>query len=228
MEAPQEALVKGTSVLSRIASAVVPVFGRLTVTADAASLPAGGALIVANHTSLADPAVVMAALRRLGIEPVVLATAGLWRIPLLGWSLTREGHVPVRRGTARASEALDTAVQALRAGRHVLVYGEGRLPLRPDSGEAPPEDFRSGPARLARAAGVPLVPLGQAGARRITSGSTGKQLAGLLTAPVRRPRLHVHVGTPRSLPADTGEATAHARHAVTAAWEVATRALCEA
>ncbi|MEU8526691.1 MULTISPECIES: lysophospholipid acyltransferase family protein [Streptomyces] len=209
--------------LSRLAAALVPVVGRLTVTADIPRLPEGGAVIVANHTSLADPAVVLAALRRMGIEPVVLCTAGLWRVPLLGRALTREGYVPVHRGTAHAADALRGAEAALRAGRHVLVYGEGRIPDRPDSADAPPERFRSGPARLAAAAGAPLVPLGQAGARRITSGSTAKQLAGLLTAPLRRPRLHVHIGAPARLPVDTVAATDVSRRAVTAAWSTAAR-----
>ncbi|MFJ3582943.1 lysophospholipid acyltransferase family protein [Streptomyces sp. NPDC090127] len=207
--------------LSRLAAAIAPALGRLAVTADMPRVPEGGALIVANHTSLADPVVVLAALRRLGVEPVVLCAAGLWRVPLLGPVLTREGYVPVRRGTARAAEALTAAEAALRAGRCVLVYGEGGIPPHPDSSDAPPQAFRSGPARLAMRAGVPLLPLGQAGARRITSGSVAKQLAGLLTAPLRRPRLHVHLGAPARLPADTTSATHLIRQSVTSAWRTA-------
>ncbi|MEV0000484.1 lysophospholipid acyltransferase family protein [Streptomyces sp. NPDC050848] len=207
--------------LSRLAAAIVPVLGRLAVTADVPRVPEGGAVIVANHTSLADPVVVLAALRRMSIEPVVLCAAGLWRVPLLGRALTREGYVPVRRGTARAAEALTEAEAALRAGRCVLVYGEGCIPPRRDASDAPPQAFRSGPARLAIRAGVPLLPLGQAGARRITSGSVAKQLAGLLTAPLRRPRLHVHLGAPAHLPADTTSATDLIRQSVTSAWRTA-------
>ncbi|MEU8677935.1 lysophospholipid acyltransferase family protein [Streptomyces sp. NPDC048560] len=212
--------------LSRIAAGVVPSLGRMTMSADLPSVQGPG-ILVANHTSLADPGVVLAALRRLGIEPVVLATAGLWRIPVLRYVLERDGHVPVHRRTARAADALDEAAAALRAGRHVLVYGEGRLPSRTDAAEAAPEAFRSGPARLAAASGAPLIPIGQAGARRITSGSPTKQVAGLLTAPLRRPRLHVHVGAPLVLPTEIGAASAVARHAVTAAWRTAAMELGE-
>ncbi|MFD5618736.1 lysophospholipid acyltransferase family protein, partial [Streptomyces yangpuensis] len=109
--------------LSRIAAALVPAFGRLTVTADPGARPATGSILVANHTSLADPAVVVAALRRHGIEPVILATAGLWRVPLLGPALRREGHIAVHRGTARAADSLDAAAVALASGRSVLLYG---------------------------------------------------------------------------------------------------------
>ncbi|MFJ6793378.1 lysophospholipid acyltransferase family protein [Streptomyces sp. NPDC091268] len=213
--------------LSRIASAVLPALGRLTVTCDAAARPAGGSIIVANHTSLADPVVVVAALRRYGVDPVVLATGGLWRVPLLGAALRREGHIAVHRGTSRARECLEAAAAALAAGRSVLVYGEGRLPGRLDSGECAPGPFRSGPARLAAATGAPLVPVGQAGARRLCSGSTGKQLAGAATAPLRRPRLHVHIGAPLHLPAPVEPATERARSAVTAAWRTAVSALAE-
>ncbi|WP_299531482.1 1-acyl-sn-glycerol-3-phosphate acyltransferase [uncultured Streptomyces sp.] len=209
--------------LSRIATTVVPSLGRLTVTSDERTAFAPGSIIVANHTSLADPGIVLAALRRLGVEPVVLAAAGLWRVPLLGTLLSSGGHVPVHRGSARAAEALERAEEALGAGRHVLLYPEGRLPLREDAAESAPENFRSGLARLTQRTGAPVVPVGQAGARRVTSGSTAKQIAGLLTAPARRPRLHVHVGAPLLLPADRRAATAAAHRAVTEAWQTAAR-----
>ncbi|MDX2402010.1 1-acyl-sn-glycerol-3-phosphate acyltransferase [Streptomyces microflavus] len=213
--------------LSSVAAAVIPCLGRLTVTSDDGGAPAPGSIIVANHTSLADPGVVLAALLRLDVEPVVLATAGLWRIPVLGRLLERGGHVPVHRATHRAADALGTAAAAIGAGRHVLIYGEGRLPLRTDAAEAPPESFRSGIARLAHASGAPVVPLGQAGARRVTSGSGAKQIAGFLTAPARRPRLHVHLGSPVHLPPGVEAATVAAREAVTTAWRTAARHLGE-
>ncbi|MFI9331374.1 lysophospholipid acyltransferase family protein [Kitasatospora sp. NPDC052868] len=207
--------------LSRTAAALVPAFGRLTVSSDPGAGLAPGSIVVANHTSLADPAIVLAALHRLDVRPVVLAAAGLWRVPLLGGVLRREGHIPVHRGSERAAEALDAAADALTRGRLVLIYGEGGLPRRRDSGELAPGPFRTGPARLARATGAPVVPLGQAGARRVGSGGAAKQLAGLATAPLRRPALHVHLGAPLHLPEDTAAATADAHGAVTRAWAVA-------
>ncbi|GAA1068946.1 hypothetical protein GCM10009665_74730 [Kitasatospora nipponensis] len=213
--------------LSRIATAVVPVLGGLTITEDADAVLAPGSIIAANHTSLADPAIVLAALHRLGVRPVVLATAGLWRIPVLGRALVREGHVPVRRGTSRAAESLEGAAAALAAGRLVLLYGEGGLPRRRDAGEQVPGSFRSGLARLAQATAAPVVPLGQAGARRLSSGGTAKQLAGLLTAPLRRPGFHVHIGAPVHLTGDRTTAVATARTAVTAAWRHAAEQLGE-
>lgn len=207
--------------LSRIAAATVPAFGKLTVTSEGETGPGAGSILVANHSSLADPAVVIAALRRYGVEPVVMAAAGLWRIPLLGAALRREGHIAVHRGSARAGECLDAAAAVLATGHCVLLYGEGRLPGHADSGEAAPGPFRSGPARLAAATGAPLVPVGQAGARRLCSGGPVKQLAGAVTAPLRRPGLHVHIGAPVHLSGPVPEATLRIRAAVAAAWETA-------
>lgn len=213
--------------LSRIADVLVPVFGRLSVTTDPGVDLAPGSIIAANHTSLADPAIVIAALHRLGVEPVIMATSGLWRVPLLGRALDREGHVPVHRGERRASAALDLAAQALEQGRHLLIYAEGGLPRRKDAAEAAPGDFRTGLVRLAERTGAPVVPVGQAGARRITSGSTIKQIAGLATAPLRRPGLHVHVGAPIALTGESTVRTALARTAVTSAWRTAAAQLAE-
>ncbi|WP_331746979.1 1-acyl-sn-glycerol-3-phosphate acyltransferase (plasmid) [Streptomyces halstedii] len=213
--------------LSRIADLLVPAFGRLSVTTAPGAHLAPGSIVAANHTSFADPAIVVAALRRLGVEPVIMAAAGLWRVPLLGHALAREGHIPVVRRDRRAADALDVAADALAQGRLLLIYAEGGLPRRRDAAEAAPGSFRSGLARLAERTGAPVVPVGQAGARRVTSGNTVKQLAGLATAPLRRPELHVHVGAPLVLTGDRAARTARARTAVTTAWRTAAAHLGE-
>ncbi|MFJ5306984.1 lysophospholipid acyltransferase family protein [Streptomyces sp. NPDC088350] len=207
--------------LSTFARTIVPLLGRLTVTTGTTRAIAPGSIVAPNHTALADPGLVLAALHRLGTEPVVLATAGLWRIPFLGRRLTREGHIPVHRGSRSAAAALDLAAEALAAGRVVVIYPEGGLPRRRDSADHEPGVFRTGLARLALATGAPVVPLGHAGARRIISGGRFKQLAGVASAPLRRPDLHVHLGEPLHLTGDITEATAHARTAVESAWREA-------
>lgn len=213
--------------LTRAAAVLLPLFGRLTVTRETDGPFAPGSVFVANHDSPADPALVLAALRTAGVTPVVLATAGLWRVPLLGRALSKGGHIPVHRRSARAADALDAAAEAVRSGRHVLIYAEGGLPLREDAACAAPRPFRTGLARLAAATGAAVVPVGQAGARRLASGPAAKQLAGVLTAPVRRPRLHVHIGRPVHLPPGTSAGTEAAHRAVSAAWRQAARAVGE-
>ena len=72
------------------------------------------------------------------------------------------------------------------------------------------------------------MPVGQAGARRVTSGNTAKQLAGLLTAPLRRPDLHVQpLGAPLTLAGGHTANTRQAHAAVTAAWRTAAAHLGE-
>ncbi|MEU6230861.1 lysophospholipid acyltransferase family protein [Streptomyces sp. NPDC047042] len=211
--------------LTAIARTVVPALGRLTVTTGSVGSIAPGSVVAPNHTALIDPGVVLTALRGLGTEPVVLAAAGLWRVPVLGRFLTREGHIPVYRGSRHAAAALDLASQALAAGRVVVIYPEGRIPRRGDSADRAPESFRSGVARLALATGAPVVPLGHAGARRIISGSVPKQIGGLLTAPLRRPALHVHLADPIHLTGDLSTATARLHTAVRHAWQQAVNQL---
>ncbi|MET8944960.1 lysophospholipid acyltransferase family protein [Streptomyces sp. NPDC004542] len=217
----------GGVTLARVAAAVVPVLGRLDVTTDTGAAPAEGSILIANHTSLGDPAVVLAALHRLGTEPVVLAAAGVWRIPVLGRLLTREGHIPVHRHDPRAAQAIQDARVALAAGRSVLLYPEGGIPHREGVREAAPLPFHPGLFHLARASGAPVVPVGQAGSRALASGSCAGQVARVLTAPLRRPRLCVHVGAPLRLDGEPGQARALglARGALTRAWLTAARRL---
>ena len=208
--------------LSDFAQRLVRTLGRLDVSTDLPDGLAPGTIVAANHSSLVDPGLVLAALARRDVDrPVVLAAAGLWRIPVLGRRLRAEGHIAVRRGDRRAADCLEQAAEALARGRIVVLYPEGGIPDWSDSGDRAPRDFRTGVARLALATGAPVVPLGQAGARRISSGSRPKQVAGLLTAPLRRPRLHVHLGAPVRLSGSPAEATAQAHDAVTAAWRTA-------
>ncbi|MEU0955824.1 lysophospholipid acyltransferase family protein [Streptomyces niveus] len=207
--------------LSRTAAALVPFFGRLTVTLDGAAELAPGSIVAANHTSLSDPAIVLAALHRLGVEPVVMAAAGLWRVPVLGRALAHDGHIPVRRADPRAAACLEDAAAALARGRLVVIYGEGGIPDFESGTETAPHPFRSGLARLVAATGAPVVPLGQTGARRIMSGSGPGQFTSLASAPLRRPELRVHIGAPVRLTGDLPAATAQAHAAVTAAWRAA-------
>ncbi|MDN3265262.1 lysophospholipid acyltransferase family protein [Streptomyces sp. CSDS2] len=214
--------------LSAWAGALVPVFSDTSVTGTGhlARPPGTGRLLAANHTSFFDPVLLLGTLHRLGLRPAVLATAGLWRVPLLGRALTREGHVPVHRGSRRAPDALRHAADALAAGRDVLIYPEGGLPGYRASHDRPPGRLKSGAVRLALSTGAPVIPLGHAGARRVSSGNRAKQLAGWATAPLRRPRVHVHIGP--ALRLDTADhPVTTLETALAEAWSTAVRALGE-
>ncbi|MEV6576376.1 lysophospholipid acyltransferase family protein [Streptomyces sp. NPDC051577] len=214
------------SALSNLSHYAISVCGRLRVTTETTGfrIPLGS-IVAVNHSSVVDPFVVAAALRHCGVnEPVALAAAGLWKVPLLGRQLRSEGHIPVRRGSGQGNQALDLAAQALSAGRIVVIYPEGGLPRRRGAAEEPPRVFRSGLARLALASHAPVVPLGHVGSRAIAAGGSWRQLADVATAPARRPWLSAHFGEPLTLDRPVPAATQAAHDAVTAAWQAAAAA----
>jgi 1-acyl-sn-glycerol-3-phosphate acyltransferase len=100
-------------------------WARLRVTG-AEHLPAEGpVLLVPNHDSQWDPIAIGVAVRRRRALHF-LARADLWKIPGLGPILYAIGQIPIERG-ARDSAALAKAIEALRAGRAVCIFPEGRL-----------------------------------------------------------------------------------------------------
>ena len=117
---------------------------------------AGGCILVANHSSHADTAVLLAALPP-SAKPVFVAAADYWfDVPVRRFVLTSlAGGLPVRRSGGSAYAALLAAVKpALAAGRTVVIYPEGTRSTNGEIGE-----FRSGAIRLAGECGVPVVPV---------------------------------------------------------------------
>jgi 1-acyl-sn-glycerol-3-phosphate acyltransferase len=131
---------------------VFTLVGGLRVTGPA---PSGPAVVVANHSSHADTAALLAALPSRA-RPVFAAAADYWfDIParrVLVMSLA--AALPVRRGADGAYEAmLAVAAPHLAAGGIVVVFPEG---TRAQDGQV--GVFRSGALRLARDTGAALVP----------------------------------------------------------------------
>ena len=128
--------------------------GGLTVTGSWSAN--GGCIVVANHASHADTAVLVAALPSTA-RPVFGAAADYWfDVPVRRFIATSLiGILPVRRSGDRNYDALLAAVgPALCAGRTVVIYPEGTRSTDGTIGE-----FRSGALRLARDFGVPIVPV---------------------------------------------------------------------
>ncbi len=116
----------------------------------------GGCVVVANHASHADTAVLLAALPAQA-RPVFGAAADYWFAVasrrVIASSLI--GVLPVRRSGDGNYDALcAAAAPVLRAGRTVVLYPEGTRSTDGHIGE-----FRSGAIRLARDCGVPIVPV---------------------------------------------------------------------
>jgi 1-acyl-sn-glycerol-3-phosphate acyltransferase len=129
------------------------------------NLPAdGGFVLAANHTSNFDP-------WPLGLpiwpkrQLFFMGKAELFN-PVLGPFLRAGGAFPVRRGEADL-EAIEQAVEICRAGGVVAMFPEGtrqRKGLRKKFEHRP----RSGSARIALTAGVPLVPAAVKGTDRLS------------------------------------------------------------
>jgi len=129
------------------------------------NLPAkGGAILVANHMSHADPLVIGHFVYDAGLWPQFLAKSSLFKIPVMGPWLTAVRQIPVYRGTSDAAKALDAAVAALRAGDSVIIYPEGTTTKQPDLW---PMRGKTGVARLWMATGAPVIPVVMWGPERL-------------------------------------------------------------
>ncbi|GIH20826.1 lysophospholipid acyltransferase family protein [Rugosimonospora africana] len=162
------------------------------------SRPGGGPVILAaNHIGSLDPIVLMAACRVRRIAPRIMATGGLFRIPVFGAVLRHCGLVRVDRYRAEVTAALPAARAVLDQGSVLLAYPEGRITLDPG---AWPERGRTGLARLARDTGAPVVPVSQWGAHLLVPwGAPWGAVRRLLWALVHRPVVRVHFGAPVDL-----------------------------
>jgi 1-acyl-sn-glycerol-3-phosphate acyltransferase len=118
------------------------------------NLPEGGCVLACNHVSSLDPWALGMPLWPQRFLRFMAKSELYW--PPLSYVLNRVGAFPVRRGQ-RDVVAIETAVQLARDGHIVAMFPEG---TRRTKGlvkrfEARP---RSGAARIALEAGVPLVP----------------------------------------------------------------------
>ncbi|HEV2494110.1 MAG TPA: lysophospholipid acyltransferase family protein [Terriglobia bacterium] len=123
-------------------------------------IPAGRAVVfMPNHQSNIDPPAVVVML-----PPVlVLGKQEFFRVPVLGRAMRRRGFVPIERtDRERAIEAVEQAVQSLKAGRSFLVFPEG---TRSPDGRLQP--FKKGAFIMALKAGAPIVPISISGASRV-------------------------------------------------------------
>ncbi len=150
-------------------------------------VPATGAvLLAANHTSHADSIALGLAIRHRALTFV--GDRGLTDVPVVGRWLPALGMLPIQRGDGDV-EALERVVELLGAGHAVAVFPEGS---RSRTGEV--HRPRSGIARMATAAGVPVIPVGIAGASSWWPvGRRPSPLGG---------RVRISLGTPLAPPAE--------------------------
>jgi 1-acyl-sn-glycerol-3-phosphate acyltransferase len=120
---------------------------------------AGGAVVAINHTSYLDflPAALAAHYRKRRLRFMIKAEMG--EVKIVGYLIRHTGTIPVDRSAGAGAYA--AAVQALRDGQLVAVYPEATI-----SRSFELKEFKSGAARMALEAQVPIVPLIVWGAHR--------------------------------------------------------------
>ncbi len=149
-----------------------------------------GVVLAANHLSWFDPIVISHVLWDNGRPPRFLAKDSLFRMPVVGWVMRNAGQIPVMRGTKDAAAAVEAAVQAAASGECVIVYPEGTITKDPDLWPMP---AKSGAARIALTAGVPVIPMAHWGAQEVM-GPYRKEFKAF-----RRKTMHVLIGPPVDL-----------------------------
>jgi 1-acyl-sn-glycerol-3-phosphate acyltransferase len=125
------------------------------------NIPAtGGAVMAINHTSYIDflPAALAAHYRKRRMRFMIKAEMA--EVKVVAWLIKHTKTIPVDRRAGAGAYAV--AVQALRDGEIVGVYPEATI-----SRSFELKEFKTGAARMAREAQVPIVPLIVWGAQRI-------------------------------------------------------------
>jgi putative phosphoserine phosphatase/1-acylglycerol-3-phosphate O-acyltransferase len=118
----------------------------------------GGAIVVANHRSYFDPTVINLVLAKAGRNARFLGKKEVFDVPVVGPISKAFGGIRVERGTG-SDEPLRHAERALRGGEVVGIFPEGTIPRGPAFFE-PELKGRWGAAKLAKATGVPVIPMG--------------------------------------------------------------------
>jgi 1-acyl-sn-glycerol-3-phosphate acyltransferase len=180
-------------------------------------IPASGpAIVAANHVSYADPVILARFIWDAGRVPRYLAKSSLFRMPLIGWIVSKAGQIPVERGSRDAAGSLRAAAEALHAGEVVVVYPEGTVTRDPDFW---PMTAKTGLARLALLVpDVPVVPVGQWGAQHAIDVYHRRY------RPLPRKTVTIRAGEPVDLSAfRTAEPTAQVLRELTTAVMIAVR-----
>lgn len=155
------------SVFWPMAGIVVPLVGSIAKfkVHGRENLPLTGAYVIApNHYSEIDPLVVGSMIWRRGRAPHFLTKESLFKVPVVGWFLTKSGQVPVSRSHGGRGAPIAQAQHIVDDGSVVVVYPEGTLTRDPDLW---PMRGKTGAARLALDYGIPVIPVAHWGTQQI-------------------------------------------------------------
>jgi 1-acyl-sn-glycerol-3-phosphate acyltransferase len=117
----------------------------------------GASILAANHVSFLDSFFIPLVVRWRKVT--YLAKADYFKTWKTAWFFNMAGQIPIEReGGEKSETALNTALKVLKEGNLLGIYPEG---TRSPNGKL--HRGRTGVARLALAAGVPIVPVGLVG-----------------------------------------------------------------
>lgn len=120
----------------------------------------GGAVVAINHTSYVDFLPAALAMHRRHRRLRFMIKAEMQRVKLVNFLIKHTRSIPVDRGSGAGAYAV--AVQRLREGELVGVYPEATI-----SRSFELKEFKTGAARMASEADVPIIPVIVWGAQRI-------------------------------------------------------------
>nr|WP_202446908.1 lysophospholipid acyltransferase family protein [Streptomyces sp. SID5468] len=129
----------------------------------------GGAVLVSNHISYLDFVFCGLAARPAKRLVRFMAKEAVFRHKVAGPLMRAMKHIPVDR--AQGEHAYERALGALRSGEVVGVFPEATI-----SRSFTLKTFKSGAARLAQEAGVPLLPMALWGTQRMWTKGRRRQL----------------------------------------------------
>jgi 1-acyl-sn-glycerol-3-phosphate acyltransferase len=122
--------------------------------------PGASYVFLSTHQSYMD---IPAMLGYLPAQLRIAAKKSLFRIPFMGWHLTRAGHIPIdRSSTQNAIASMQKAADYLRNGICAFVFPEGTR-----SRDGYLHKFKKGGFKLAIQANVPIVPITIIGSRQV-------------------------------------------------------------
>ena len=145
----------------------------------------GGVVVAANHSSYFDPLAVVHFVVDNGRAPRFLGKVEVFKNPILGRLFKAAGQIPVHRGTAIAAVALRDAIAGLERGECIVVYPEGTTTQDP---KLWPMKAKTGAARMALMANVPLIPVAQWGPEQVMP----DKAFNIRLFPIKT--MHVHAG----------------------------------
>jgi putative phosphoserine phosphatase/1-acylglycerol-3-phosphate O-acyltransferase len=125
----------------------------------------GGAILAANHRSYFDAGAMSIAVGRSGRPVRFLGKKEVFDAPVIGSLASAMGGIRVERGSG-SHGPLHAATEALEGGELVALMPQGTIPRGPAFFD-PVLKGRYGAARLAKLAGVPIIPIGLWGTDKV-------------------------------------------------------------